>query len=147
MISMSKLDDLQSTINSIAQERMDVKIEAVIQALSTIYDLMNELLSEVRQGASDLSVVIAKYKELDNDYKQLQAVAASYAARIAEVQQTIEDLEDNIDMTFELMQQAVEEVASLKEKIEEQSKQLRTVKILAFVSVVVSVLSLILRVI
>ena len=144
---MSKLDDLQSTINSIAQERMDVKIEAVIQALSTIYDLMNELLSEVRQGASDLSVVIAKYKELDNDYKQLQAVAASYAARIAEVQQTIEDLEDNIDMTFELMQQAVEEVASLKEKIEEQSKQLRTVKILAFVSVVVSVLSLILRVI
>jgi len=108
---------------------------------------MNELLSEVRQGASDLSVVIAKYKELDNDYKQLQAVAASYAARIAEVQQTIEDLEDNIDMTFELMQQAVEEVASLKEKIEEQSKQLRTVKILAFVSVVVSVLSLILGVI
>lgn len=144
---MSKLDDLQSTINSIAQERMDVKIEAVIQALSTIYDLMNELLSEVRQGASDLSVVIAKYKELDNDYKQLQAVAASYAASIAEQQQTIEDLEDNIDMTFELMQQAVEEVASLKEKIEEQSKQLRTVKILAFVSVVVSVLSLILRVI
>jgi len=144
---MSKLDELQATINSIAQERMDVKIEAVIQALSTIYDLMNELLSEVRQGASDLSVVIAKYKELDNDYKQLQAVAASYAARIAEVQQTIEDLEDNIDMTFELMQQAVEEVASLKEKIEEQSKQLRTVKILAFVSVVVSVLSLILGVI
>jgi len=144
---MSKLDELQSTINSIAQERMDAKIEAVIQALSTIYDLMNELLSEVRQGASDLSVVIAKYKELDNDYKQLQAVAASYAARIAEVQQTIEDLEDNIDMTFELMQQAVEEVASLKEKIEEQSKQLRTVKILAFVSVVVSVLSLILGVI
>lgn len=143
---MAKLDDLQATINSIAQERMDVKIEAVIQALSTIYDLMNELLSEVRQGGSDLSVVIAKYKELDNDYKQLQAVAASYAARIAEVQQTIEDLEDNIDMTFELMQQAVEEVASLKEEIEEQSKQLRTVKILAFVSVVVSVLSLILGV-
>lgn len=144
---MSMLDDLQSTINSIAQERMDVKIEAVIHALSTIYEQMNELLSEVRQGASDLSVVIAKYKELDNDYKQLQAVAASYAASIAELQQTIEDLEDNIDMTFELMQQAVEEVASLKEKIEEQSKQLRTVKILAFVSVVVSVLSLILGVI
>ncbi len=144
---MSKLDELQPTINSIAQEHMDVKIEAVIQALSTIYDQMNELLSEVRQGASDLSVVIAKYKELDNEYKQLQAVAASYAASIGELQQTIEDLEDNIDMTFELMQQAVEEVASLKEKIEEQSKQLRTVKILAFVSVVVSVLSLILAVI
>lgn len=144
---MPMLDDLQSTINSIAQERMDVKIEAVIQALSTIYDQMNELLSEVREGASDLSVVIEKYKELDNDYKQLQAVVASYAASIGELQQTIEDLEDNIDMTFELMRQALEEVASLKEKIEEQSKQLRTVKILAFVSVVVSVLSLILGVI
>lgn len=143
---MAMRDDLQSTINSIAQERMDVKIEAVIQALSTIYQQMNELLSEVRQGASDLSVVLAKYKELDNDYKQLQAVAASYAASIAELNQTVVDLEDNIDMTFELMQQAVEEVASLKEKIEEQSKQLRTVKILAFVSVVVSVLSLILGV-
>jgi len=44
------------------------------------------------------------------------------------------------------MQQALEELASLKEKIEEQNKQLRTVKILAFVSVVVSVLSLILGV-
>lgn len=143
---MSKLDDLQSAITSIAQERMDVKIEAVIQALSAIYEEMNELLSEVRQGASDLSVVIGKYKELDNDYKQLQAVAARYAASIAEQQQAIQDLEDNIDLTFELMQQALEELASLKEKIEEQNKQLRTVKILAFVSVVVSVLSLILGV-
>ena len=143
---MSKLDDLQSAITSIAQERMDVKIEAVIQALSAIYEEMNELLSEVRQGASDLSVVIGKYKELDNDYKQLQAAAARYAASIAEQQQAIQDLEDNIDLTFELMQQALEELASLKEKIEEQNKQLRTVKILAFVSVVVSVLSLILGV-
>jgi len=141
---MAMRDDLQSTIDSIAQERMDVKIEAVIQALSAIYEEMNELLSEVRQGASDLSLVFAKYKELENDYKQLQAVAARYAASIAEQQQAIQDLEDNIDLTFELMQQALEELASLKEKIEEQNKQLRTVKILAFVSVVVSVLSLIL---
>jgi len=140
---MAMRDDLQSTIDSIAQERMDVKIEAVIQALSAIYEEMNELLSEVRQGASDLSLVFAKYKELENDYKQLQAVAARYAASIAEQQQAIQDLEDNIDLTFELMQQALEELASLKEKIEEQNKQLRTVKILAFVSVVVSVLSLI----
>jgi len=143
---MAMRDDLQSTIDSIAQERMDVKIEAVIQALSAIYEEMNELLSEVRQGASDLSLVFAKYKELENDYKQLQAVAAQYAASIAEQQQAIQDLEDNIDLTFELMQQALEELASLKEKIEEQNKQLRTVKILAFVSVVVSVLSLILGV-
>jgi len=143
---MAMRDDLQSTIDSIAQERMDVKIEAVIQALSAIYEEMNELLSEVRQGASDLSLVFAKYKELENDYKQLQAVAARYAASIAEQQQAIQDLEDNIDLTFELMQQALEELASLKEKIEEQNKQLRTVKILAFVSVVVSVLSLILGV-
>jgi len=140
---MAMRDDLQSAIDSIAQERMDVKIEAVIQALSAIYEEMNELLSEVRQGASDLSLVFAKYKELENDYKQLQAVAARYAASIAEQQQAIQDLEDNIDLTFELMQQALEELASLKEKIEEQNKQLRTVKILAFVSVVVSVLSLI----
>jgi len=140
---MAMRDDLQSTIDTIAQERMDVKIEAVIQALSAIYEEMNELLSEVRQGASDLSLVFAKYKELENDYKQLQAVAARYAASIAEQQQAIQDLEDNIDLTFELMQQALEELASLKEKIEEQNKQLRTVKILAFVSVVVSVLSLI----
>jgi len=140
---MAMRDDLQSTIDSIAQERMDVKIEAVIQALSAIYEEMNELLSEVRQGASDLSLVFAKYKELENDYKQLQAVAARYATSIAEQQQAIQDLEDNIDLTFELMQQALEELASLKEKIEEQNKQLRTVKILAFVSVVVSVLSLI----
>jgi len=143
---MAMRDDLQSTIDSIAQERMDVKIEAVIQALSAIYEEMNELLSEVRQGASDLSLVFAKYKELENDYKQLQAVAARYASSIAEQQQAIQDLEDNIDLTFELMQQALEELASLKEKIEEQNKQLRTVKILAFVSVVVSVLSLILGV-
>jgi len=143
---MAMRDDLQSAIDSIAQERMDVKIEAVIQALSAIYEEMNELLSEVRQGASDLSLVFAKYKELENDYKQLQAVAARYAASIAEQQQAIQDLEDNIDLTFELMQQALEELASLKEKIEEQNKQLRTVKILAFVSVVVSVLSLILGV-
>jgi len=143
---MAMRDDLQSTIDSIAQERMDVKIEAVIQALSAIYEEMNELLSEVRQGASDLSLVFAKYKELENDYKQLQAVAARYAASIAEQQQAIQDLEDNIDLTFELMQQALEELVSLKEKIEEQNKQLRTVKILAFVSVVVSVLSLILGV-
>jgi len=143
---MAMRDDLQSTIDSIAQERMDVKIEAVIQALSAIYEEMNELLSEVRQGASDLSLVFGKYKELENDYKQLQAVAARYAASIAEQQQAIQDLEDNIDLTFELMQQALEELASLKEKIEEQNKQLRTVKILAFVSVVVSVLSLILGV-
>jgi len=143
---MAMRDDLQSTIDSIAQERMDVKIEAVIQALSAIYEEMNELLSEVRQGASDLSLVFAKYKELENDYKQLQAVAARYAASIAEQQQAIQDLEDNIDLTFELMQQALEELASLKEKIEEQNKQLRTVKILAFVSVLVSVLSLILGV-
>jgi len=128
---MAMRDDLQSTIDSIAQERMDVKIEAVIQALSAIYEEMNELLSEVRQGASDLSLVFAKYKELENDYKQLQAVAARYAASIAEQQQAIQDLEDNIDLTFELMQQALEELASLKEKIEEQNKQLRTVKILA----------------
>jgi len=140
---MAMRDDLQSTSDSIAQERMDVKIEAVIQALSTIYEEMNELLSEVRQGASYLSLVFAKYKELENDYKQLQAVAARYAGSIAEQQQAIQDLEDNIDLTFELMQQALEELASLKEKIEEQNKQLRTVKILAFVSVVVSVLSLI----
>jgi len=140
---MAMRDDLQSAIDSIAQERMDVKIEAVIQALSAIYEEMNELLSEVRQGASDLSLVFAKYKELENDYKQLQAVAARYAESIAEQQQAIQDLEDNIDLTFELMQQALEELASLKEKIEEQNKQLRTVKILAFVSVVVSVLSLI----
>jgi len=77
------------------------------------------------------------------NHSQVQAVAARYAASIAEQQQAIQDLEDNIDLTFELMQQALEELASLKEKIEEQNKQLRTVKILAFVSVVVSVLSLI----
>jgi len=93
---MAMRDDLQSTIDSIAQERMDVKIEAVIQALSAIYEEMNELLSEVRQGASDLSLVFAKYKELENDYKQLQAVAAQYAASIAEQQQAIQDLEDNM---------------------------------------------------
>jgi len=45
---MAMRDDLQSTIDSRAQERMDVKIEAVIQALSAIYEEMNELLSEVR---------------------------------------------------------------------------------------------------
>jgi len=145
VIAMSKIEEVKQANNSIAQQETLVKFEEFAKGYDEITQRLEKIWARVNNAASeeDVKELLKHYNELVAQYNTIDKSLLSYVQTVNDMQDSLDDMLLSSQQRFILIDAIADKISELSDKIEEQNRQIRTLKIIALASLVLSALSLI----
>ena len=142
---MSKIEEVKQANNSIAQQETLVKFEEFAKGYDEITQRLEKIWARVNNAASeeDVKELLKHYNELVAQYNTIDKSLLSYVQTVNDMQDSLDDMLLSSQQRFILIDAIADKISELSDKIEEQNRQIRTLKIIALASLVLSALSLI----